>query len=153
MNALILNDIWDGVCDGDIAPTKPTNGKGLAIWNVKNKKAYALISSSAREEINHHIKSVAGDAWIVLKKLKGIVLKKLKGMYDSHLELEFIQLQLKLFSLKLKDSDPMAFASKIKTIMQDIDATSVKSWYCSHVVYQNPLPYFLQLSWITSGKV
>lgn len=46
------------------------------MWNVKDKKAYALISSSVIEEISCHIKLVAGDAWKNLKKLK--------DMYDTN---------------------------------------------------------------------
>jgi len=94
-NTFVFKDFYDGVCDGNNSPTKPTNVKELAIWNVKNKKAYALISSSVSEEISHHIKFVVGDA---LKNLK-----KLTDLYDTNSQLEFIQLQLKLFNLELKD--------------------------------------------------
>ena len=47
-------------------------------------------------------------------------------MYDSHSELEIIQLLMKLFNLELKDNDPMKLASKIRAIFHDIDATGVK---------------------------
>lgn len=60
------------------------DAKELAIWNVKNKKAYALISSLMSEEISYHIKFAVGDAWKDLKKLK--------DLYDTHFDLEFIQL-------------------------------------------------------------
>ena len=46
---------------------------------------------------------------------------KLRDLYDSHSELEIIQLLMKLFNLELKDNDPMKLA-----IFYDIDATGVK---------------------------
>jgi len=42
-------------------------------------------------------------------------------MYDSHSELELIQLQLKLFNLELKNNDPMALILDIREIMHDIN--------------------------------
>jgi hypothetical protein len=116
-HTLIFNDLWDGICDGDTSPTKPTIDKELAIWMNKDKKAYALIVASVSEEVSHHIKSI---------KYSWGALKKLKYLYDSHSKLELIQLLLKLFNLELKDNDPMALASKIKSIMHDIDVTGVK---------------------------
>jgi hypothetical protein len=53
-------------------------------------------------------------------------LKNWKDLYDSHLELEIIELQLKLFNLELKDNDPMDLAYEIKSIMHDIDVASVE---------------------------
>lgn len=69
------------------------------------------------EEINRHIKSIK-EAWGAFKKFK--------DLYNSHLELEFIQLQLKLFNLDVKGNDPMALASKIKDIMHNIVVVDVK---------------------------
>ena len=43
-------------------------------------------------------------------------LKKLKDLYDSHSELEIIQLLMKLFNLELKDNDPMKLAYEIRAI-------------------------------------
>jgi SH3-like domain-containing protein len=82
-HTLIFNDLWDGICDGDTSPIKPTVDKELAIWMNKDKKAYALIVASVSEEVSHHIKSIK-DSWGALKKLK--------DLYDSHSELELIQL-------------------------------------------------------------
>ena len=53
-------------------------------------------------------------------------IKETKRLYDSHSELEIIQLLMKLFHLELKDNDPMKLASKIRAIFHDIDATGVK---------------------------
>ena len=47
-------------------------------------------------------------------------------MYDRHLELELIQLLVKVFNLELKNDDPMDLSSEIKTIMHQIDAIRVK---------------------------
>jgi hypothetical protein len=53
-------------------------------------------------------------------------LNKLKDIYDSHSELEIIQLLMKLFNLELKYNDPMKLASEIKSLFHDIESTSVK---------------------------
>ena len=63
--------------------------------------------------------------------------------------MEVIQLMLKLFSLELKDNDPMLLASEIKAIMHKIQATGmkpdlplaafVKSLYPSHSNYLESL--------------
>jgi hypothetical protein len=74
-HTLIFNDFWDGICDGDIAPTKPTIDKELAIWTNKDKKTYALIVASVNEEVSRHIKSIQ-NSWGKLKKLE--------DLYDSH---------------------------------------------------------------------
>ena len=44
----------------------------------------------------------------------------------THLELELVQLLLKLFNLELNDNDTMAVAYEINAIMHEIDAISVK---------------------------
>lgn len=54
----IFNNLWTGVCDGDTALTQPKYAKKLAIWNMKNYKAYALISISITEEVNRNISSI-----------------------------------------------------------------------------------------------
>lgn len=51
-----------------------------------------------------------------------IALKKLKDLYDSHLELEVVQLMIKLFTLELD----LALASKIRATMHDVEANRVK---------------------------
>ena len=117
MHTLIFNEFWVGMCDGDNQPTKLTDAKELTVWNMKNSKAYALTASLVSEEVNHHIRSI-DDAWNALKKLK--------DLFESHSKLELVQLQLKLFNLKLKNDDPMALISEIRAIMHDIDSTGVK---------------------------
>lgn len=95
---------------------KPIDAKELAIWNMKNCKAYALVIASISEEVSKHITSI-DDAWSALKKFR--------ELYDSHFELELIQLQLKLFNLQLQNDDPMALISKIRAIIHDIVAIGV----------------------------
>lgn len=41
-------------------------------------------------------------------------------------QLEVVQLMIKLFSLELKNDDPLALASKVRYIMHDIKTTSVE---------------------------
>ena len=53
-------------------------------------------------------------------------IKETKDLYDSHSELEVIQLLMNLFNLELKDNDPIKLAYEIRAIFHDIDATSVK---------------------------
>ena len=59
-----------------------------------------------------------------------IALKKLKALYDSHSKLELIELLMQLFNLEMKDSDPMGLASRIKAIMHEVYATSLKIEIC-----------------------
>ena len=92
--------------------------KELVVWKYKDKKAYALIATLVSEEVSCHIISIK-DSYGALKKLK-------EGLFDSHSQLEIIQLLMKLFNIELKDNDLMALASEIKAISDDIDATSVK---------------------------
>jgi hypothetical protein len=96
---------------------KPTDARQLVIWKSKEKKAHALISASVTEEVSRHILS----STTAFKALE-----KLKDLYDSHSELEIIQLLMKLFNLELKDNNPMKLASKIKAFFHDIDSTGVK---------------------------
>ena len=44
-NTLIYNELWRDICDGDTAPTKPTNSTSLAKWNLKVEKALFLLRS------------------------------------------------------------------------------------------------------------
>jgi len=37
-HTLIFNDLWDDICDGDTAPTKPIPDKELVIWMIKIRK-------------------------------------------------------------------------------------------------------------------
>jgi hypothetical protein len=130
-NTLIFNDMWDDICEtkndakddnnddskDDSEPKEPTDDKELAIWKSKDKKAYALIAASFSEEVSMHIISC---------KSVFSALKKLKDLYDSHSELEIIQLLMKLFNLEMKDNDPMKLASEIRALFHDIEATGVK---------------------------
>ena len=56
-HTLIFNELWKGLCvgDGDNEPVQPTSDKELVIWENKNSKAYALITTSINEEVSHHI--------------------------------------------------------------------------------------------------
>ena len=110
--------MWDGICenenfedkkDGDAIDevdksklVPPTNTKELVLWKSKDKKDYSLIIASVSEEVSRHLVSSKSD-WVELKKLK--------YLYDSHSELEIIQLLMKLFNLELKDNDPMKLAN------------------------------------------
>ena len=53
-------------------------------------------------------------------------LSKIKELYDSHSELEIVQLMVKLSSIELKNDDPLALASKVRSIMHDIKNTGVE---------------------------
>ena len=81
---------------------KLTGDKELAIWKNKDKKAYALIAKLISEEVSCHLVSI--------KDWYG-ALKKLKDVYDSHSELDIIQLLRKLFNLELRGNGPMALSS------------------------------------------
>ena len=50
-HTLIFNELWKRVCvgDGDNEPVQPTSNKELIIWENKNGKTYALITSSVNE--------------------------------------------------------------------------------------------------------
>jgi len=118
-HTLILNELWKGVCvgDRDKEPEKPTSDKELVIWENKNSKAYALIIASVDEEVNRNISpfSTPFEA-----------LQKLKELYDSHSTLDVFQLMIKLFTLELKNNDPLAFSSEVKSIMHDIKSNKVE---------------------------
>ena len=118
-HTLIFNELWKGVCvgEGDKDPAQPTSDKELVIWENKNSKAYALIVASVNEEVSRHISSYS-TAFEALQKLK--------ELYDTHSALEVIQLMIKLFTLELKNNDPLALASEVKSIMHDINSTKVE---------------------------
>lgn len=73
-----------------------------------------MITASFLEEVRRYIQSC---------KTMFEALQILKELYDSHSELEIIQLLLKLFNLDMKENH---MASEIKVIFHDIEATSVK---------------------------
>lgn len=118
-HTLIFNELWKGMCveEGDKDPVQPTSDKELVIWENKNKKAYALVAASVNEEVSRHISSYS-TAFEALQKLK--------ELYDSHSALEVVQLMIKLFTLELKNNDPLALASEVKSIMHDINSTKVE---------------------------
>ena len=73
-----------------------------------------MIASSVNEEVSHHI-SPFSNAFEALQKLK--------ELYDSCPELELIQLLIELFSIELKNDDPLYLASEVRSIMHDIKTT------------------------------
>ena len=105
-HTLIFNHLWHGICEGEnqSETTQPTRDKEVAIWKNKDKKQHALIVASISEEVSYHLVSIK-DSYGALNKLKDI--------YDSHSELDIIQLLMKLFNIELKYDDPMDLASKI----------------------------------------
>ena len=70
-STLIYNELWQGICDGDVKPNKPRDGATLAKWEIKNAKALALIKSSVNDEMYVHIEN-ATDAWSTLKIFKDL---------------------------------------------------------------------------------
>jgi hypothetical protein len=84
---------------------------------IRNHICLTLIVAFVNEESIHQIKSI--------KTIWG-ALRKLKDLYDSHSELEIIQLQIQLFKFELKDNDLMAIAFKIKAIMYNPDVVGVE---------------------------
>ena len=116
--------MWQDVCQGkkdgedkDIAPEAPEDEKQHVIWEVKNNKAYAMITTLVSEEVRRYIHSC---------KKAFETLQILKEFYDSHSELENIQLLLKLFNLEMKDNGQMKLAFEIMVIFHDIEATGVE---------------------------
>jgi hypothetical protein len=83
----------------------------------KDKNSYALIVASVSEEVSRHMISC---------KTAFQALKKLRDLYDSHSELEIIQIILKLFNLEMKDNDPMKLVSEIRALYHDIKAIGVE---------------------------
>ena len=76
-----------------------------------------MIATFVNEEVSFHI-SPFSNAFEALQKLK--------ELYNSHSELEVVQLMIKLFSLELKNDDPLALASEVRSIMHDIKTTGVQ---------------------------
>lgn len=82
-------------------PNQTYQFKGARGLESQKQEGLCLSATSMSEDVNHHINSIS-NAWGALKKLK--------DLYESHSELEFIQLQLKVLNLELKENDPMALA-------------------------------------------
>jgi len=95
--------LWKGVCvgHGDKEREQPTLDKELAIWENKNRKAYALIAALVIEEVSHHISPFSNDFK---------ALQKLKELYDSHSTLEVVQLMIKIFTFELQNDGPLTLA-------------------------------------------
>jgi hypothetical protein len=75
-----------------------TLNKEPEIWEDKYQKEYVMICAIVSEEVSCHIVYVS-DSYGALKRLN--------ELYDTHSDLELIQLILKLFNLKLKNDDHM----------------------------------------------
>ena len=76
-----------------------------------------MIATFLNEEASRHISPFSNDFE---------ALNKLKELYDSHFELEVIQLMIKVFSLEFKSDDSLSLASKVRFIMHDIKVTGVE---------------------------
>eukprot|EP00253_Pinus_taeda_P013735 PITA_13735 len=109
---LIYNELWQGICDGDVKPNKPTNADSLAKWEIKNAKALALIKSSVNDEMYVRVEN-ATDAWCALKFFK--------DLFDTQPESKKVDLQLKLLQQKLTErGDVLEYLSRLKNIKQEI---------------------------------
>jgi hypothetical protein len=111
-NTLIYNKLWHDICDGDIAPTKPTNATSLAKWNLKVEKTLALFCSSVTKQMFVHIENSkdAWSAWNLLKKL-----------FDTLVASQRVDLQMKLLKQRLADNgDVLEYISRIKNTHLEI---------------------------------
>lgn len=99
----MFNEFWKGVYKGEAGnpPKNPTSDKELAIWQKQRNKAYALITTLINEEARHHIAPFTNSFE---------ALKKLKYLYDSHAEVEVVQLMINLINLELQYDDPLSLA-------------------------------------------
>ena len=82
-----------------------------------DSKACALIAASVNEELSRHISPFSNSF---------AALNKLKELYESHSELEVVQLVIKLFSVELKNDDPLALASEVRSIMHEIKSIGIE---------------------------
>jgi len=123
---LIYNELWQGICDGDIKPNKPTDAAALAKWEVNNAKALALTKYSMNDEMYVHIEN-ATDAWYALKTFK--------DLFDSQPESKKVDLQLKLLQQKLTEGgDVLEYISRLENIRQEIINASFPAIYDSFMV-------------------
>jgi hypothetical protein len=132
---LIFNDLWKGICEALAVPDRiikeeeesyfeyytfeskskssrpgstpsiPKSNKECDIWEEKHQKAYVVISMTVSEEVSHHIASI---------KNSYSSLNILNDLYDTHSELELIQLMVKLLS----GPYPRSIRSLDKTLMK-----------------------------------
>ena len=82
---LIFNNLWDGICEGEIVeklddhiittPKQPTIDKNIAIWKRKDKNAYVHTDAIVCEEVIWHITSA---------KISHYTLNKLKDLFETH---------------------------------------------------------------------
>jgi hypothetical protein len=111
-NTLVYNELWRDICDGNTAPTKPTDATSLAKWNLKDEKALAFLCSSVTEQMFVHIENSKDtwSAWNLLKKL-----------FDTPVASQRVDLQMKLLKQRLADNgDVLEYISRIKNIHLEI---------------------------------
>ena len=99
-----------------------------------------MIALLVNEEVSHHIFPFSNSFE---------ALKDLKELYESHSELEVVQLMINLFNLVLKNDEPLSLASEIRSIMHEIKSigveiyvpltTYVKALYPTHSHYLESL--------------
>jgi hypothetical protein len=94
-NILVYNELWHDICDGDTAPTKPTDATSIDKWNLKDKKALALLCSCVTEQMYVHIEN-SKDAWYAWNLLK--------NLFDTHVASQRVDLQMKLLKQRLIDN-------------------------------------------------
>ena len=78
---MIFNDLWDGICQGEIVEgvdhatpttsTKPIVDKEIVIWKSIDKKGYTLIVSLDNQEVSQQPNKISYGS-----------LKNLKDLYD-----------------------------------------------------------------------
>ena len=61
-NALIYNDLWKDVCNGDKPPTNPIDAKELARCELKDENSLTLLKYSVTNGMLVHVEN-AIDAW------------------------------------------------------------------------------------------
>jgi len=107
-STFIYNELWYGVCNGDVKPNKPTDAGSLAKWEIKDAKELALIKSSVNDELYVHIEnaSYAWSAW-----------KTFKDLFDTQLATKKVDIQLNFLQQKLKEGgDVLEYISRLKNI-------------------------------------
>ena len=109
---LIYIELWKDVCSGESAPTKPTDVRDLARWELKDEKALSLLRSFVSDEMFVHIENVI-DAWIAWKIFK--------NMFDTQPESKRVDLHSKLLKQRLVEGgDVLAYISHLKNIRLEI---------------------------------
>jgi hypothetical protein len=107
-NTSIYNELWHDICDGDTAPTNPTNATYLEKWNLKDEKTLALLPSSVTEHMFVHIEN-SKDAWFAWNLLK--------KLFDTLVASQRVDLKMKLIKQRLANNgDVLEYISRIKNI-------------------------------------